>query len=253
MAEPRQPSPVLPRSVSPNREIVTPQTLAFTPETDPLWKPWQEFLRDFNWIQGEHITAIGPTGWGKSTLINRLLHKRTYCVAFGVKKKDETLDELEHKGFEVQRKFRPETSNRIILWPKLERDGNGSQKKIFGDALWRIYEMGGWCLDMDEAVYLSRDLKLEVDMNRLWMNGRAEGISVVAATQRPAYLPLYAYDQPTHYFFWKMRLSNDARRIGELGGVPLNEMMALIRKLPKYYCLYFNKETDEMYITKPEV
>lgn len=223
-------------------------------ESHPLWLPWPEFRQRLAWKQGEHITAIGPTGWGKSTLINRLLPERDFVVVFGVKKKDSTLDELEAAGFEVQRKrFRPETADRIVLWPKLERDGNASQKRIFADALWSVYQMGGWCVDMDEAVYLSRDLRLEPDLNRLWMNGRSEGVSVVAATQRPAYLPLYAYDQPTHYFFWRMRLGNDAKRVAELGGIPMSEMMAIIRKLPKYYCLYFNKETEEIYITKPEV
>lgn len=250
-----QPPSALPQTDQPPDPIPpTPEpTPDLVPEQHPFWLAWPEFLNRFNWQQGEHITAIGPTGWGKSTLINRILYNRDYVVALGVKKEDDTLEELVNSGYELQRKkFRPETADKIVVWPKIEREGDANQRRIFADVLWSVYEMGGWCVDMDEAVYLARDLHLERDLNRLWMNGRSSHISVVAGTQRPAFLPLYGYDQPTHYFFWRMRLNKDARRVAELGGIPIMEMLGIIRRLPKYYCLYFNKETDEMYITKPE-
>jgi hypothetical protein len=52
----------------------------------------------------------------------------------------------------------------------------------------------------------------------LLQQGRSAGISVVAMTQRPAFIPLAFYDQATHLFVWRDNDLRNRQRIGELAG-----------------------------------
>lgn len=210
------------------------------------------FRERFDWKQGEHVTVIGPTGWGKSTAIKELvLPRRDYVVAFATKRKDSTMDELQAQGYKVQSKFQPDVADHIILKPKMTLSNDAEIRNTFKNAIDTIWWSGGWCMDWDEAVYMAEELKLKSLMSKMWMQGRSLGVSIVAATQRPAFLPLYAYDQATHFFFWKMKLQDDAMRVARLGGLDIREMLSTIRQLPKYWFLYHNKETEETLISNP--
>lgn len=234
--------------------IIQPQTRLITPATEtPQQISWQEFQNSFKWNQGEHLTLLGPTGYGKSTLTIKLLHLRAYVVVFATKRKDSTMDKLEAQGYTIQKKFNPEISNRIILKPPLDPDNEDKQRAEFDRTMSEIFYSGGWCVTWDEAVALAHHLRLERKMSLLWQQARSLGISIVAGTQRPAHLPLYAYDQATHYFFWKMKLDKDVERVARLGGLDISGMNRTIRQLQKYQVLYYNKDTDESVTFTPEV
>jgi hypothetical protein len=65
----------------------------------------------------------------------------------------------------------------------------------------------------------------------------------VAATQRPAFIPLAFYDQPTHYFFWRDTDRRNIKRIGELTGAAERQTMREVASLRRREVLYFNKDT----------
>lgn len=196
---------------------------------------------------------LGTTGYGKSTLTRLILHKRSYVVFFATKRKDDTVDKLEAQGYKVQKRFRPEVENRIILRPKIDPDNDTDQRQEFNQAMNEIFWMGSWCMVWDEAAYLSEQLRMQHKMNKMLMQGRSLGISIITTTQRPAFIPVYAYDMATHFFFWKMKLDKDVQRVARLGGLDMSEMTGVIRRLPKYEFMYYNKDTELTVLCTPEV
>lgn len=230
-----------------DRELIRPNIQA------PTTVSWTEFQCLFHWEQGQHLTLLGPTGYGKSTTTRLLLPCRDYVVFFATKRKDKLYDELKREGFEEQKAFKPELSNRILLKPPIDPDDETKQRAEFSQTITEVYWQGGWTIVWDEAVYVADYLKLEKKMSFMWQQARSHFISIVAGTQRPAFIPLYAYDQPTHFFFWKMKLDKDVQRVARLGGLDIGGMMQTIRSLPKYTFLYYNKDTDVSYVCKPEV
>jgi hypothetical protein len=74
-------------------------------------------------------------------------------------------------------------------------------------------------------------------------------ISLVVATQRPAFVPLEVYDQSQHLFFWR---DNDERNLKRISGISwLNAayVQALVASLERHEVLYINTPTGLMYRT----
>lgn len=101
--------------------------------------PWPQFIQQFDWHQGEHISLIGPTGYGKTTLVKHLVlgkppignirpkpshwfwrernfiglskpqkepeGPKPFVVVLATKPKDETLEHFKGRGFVVMRRW----------------------------------------------------------------------------------------------------------------------------------------------------
>ena len=166
---------------------------------------WSDFYRFFaaHWEQGEHVSIIGPTGRGKSTLAYALLPIREWSVVTATKTRDETLTKFAKKyRFKTQQRFRPDYEHqKYIVWPHFRKPGDEAhQQVIFRETLDDVYVQGGWCLYIDETWYFEKVLKLGGLMNTFWSQSRSKDITFMAATQRPRNVPLMMYDQCTHLF-----------------------------------------------------
>lgn len=242
--------------------------LAEATTLEPLNLPWSEFDRQWVWQPGEHVTLIGPTGRGKTTLETAILPRRKYVVFFSTKRVDSTQERLQRQGYKVvsdPAQLNAEVTPHAIIRPSW-RDGLSAKAikkqhaEIFQDALMRCFDQGGWTVVLDEARYLSRDLNLEGDMQLLWLQGRSLGISVVAGTQRPRWIPLEAYDQATHLFFFKDTDRANVDRQAELAGLNRQAIQEIVPRLRMVNpgtraseILYANKDTDELVTTHVEV
>jgi len=219
--------------------------------------PWQDFVEAFQWSQGEHVALIGPTGSGKTNLAYWLLPKRRYIVVFGTKPKDPSLVAFgKHNGFQILRTWNPKTTAqrepRRILWPDASNlDSDRVQRSVFSMAMAHMYRQGGWCLYIDELWYLCQILGLTKAVKVYLLQARAMEISLVVATQRPAWVPVEVYDQSTHLFFWRDSDSRNLRRLAELSVINAETIMWVLARLPKYHVLYVNTRTGEMMITRP--
>lgn len=229
------------------------------PESKPApMVKWDEFLGfHFDWAQGEHITLVGPTGTGKTTLALELLPIRDFVLAIATKQRDPVLYRLEEQGYLRQDRFSipADVHPRVVLAAPLPQgaDSLGEQREIVKEALLAVYRQGGWCVYLDELRYITDYLRLARDVELLWQQGRSAGISVIGGTQRPAFVPLAAYDQATHVFFWR---DNDRRNLERIGGLGAHDSQAIIREvasLPKFTVLYVNTRTGEKYRTKVDV
>jgi len=216
---------------------------------------WDQFTRTFRWKQGQHMTAIGPTQSGKTTLIKALLPIRKYVVAMITKKRDKLIGEFKKEGYEHMKQWKEvphEIHPRVLLHPPFARDEpkERHQYREFKYALDRAFDQGHWTMYADELPYLIEVLKLDRELKRQWNQGEGMKTSLVSSAQRPAFLPLLAYSAATHLFFFRTNDENDVKRIGGMGGVSNKLIREIVSVLESKQFLYLNTRTGEMLISK---
>lgn len=222
---------------------------------------WDDFLaRWFVWEQGQHVSLIGPTGAGKTTLALALLPMREYVLAFGTKPtgKDDTLMSLVRKDrwklvqrwADMPKVIQP-GRGKFVFWPKFKHPRDvPEQAAEIHEAVGHAFTQGGWCLMVDETWYWTNVLGLKRMLEQLWTQGRSIGVSVLAGTQRPAYVPLNMYDQATHVFFWRDNDERNLKRISGMNGLNAQLIRSTVATLAPHEVLYVNTRTGLMLVTK---
>lgn len=218
--------------------------------------PWDEFLRDWKWAQGEHVALVGPTGSGKTSLLTRILVKRRYVAVTATKPKDPTMDYLISRGYDRYDSWpngvSPQSSPKRVIWPNA-RDINSDelQKRVFKDVYGKAYREGGWALVIDEGYVMGKHLGLSREMIQVWTQGRSIGVSHVVATQRPRWVPLEMYDQSTHLFFWLNRDERSLETLGDINRTSSSLVRELVSTLEQFQVLYINRISGRMARTTP--
>lgn len=219
--------------------------------------PWDKFVRDvLVWQPGEHVGLIGPTGLGKTTLMIALLPLHKYVTVFATKPRDETMDNLiASKGYTKLKRWNsrmdPDEFPKRVLWPDARRLGSKDvQEKVFRDALEQIYIAGSWTVALDELRWLTDDLHLRSEINQYYLQSRSLEISLVGATQRPAWVPREMYTQSTHLFFWRTNDRQDLDSLSGIGWIDNNLIREIVANLEVYQCLYVNTRTGQMARTR---
>lgn len=238
-------------------------TVTVPHQTESL--PWDEFLDSLEWLQGEHVTAIGPTKSGKTTLF-RELFKRTrserthpWQVVVATKKRDEVLDAFMPDGFvKMPTWSAPEAdvTPKIMLAPPIpSAEDYRQQADAIRHALTSIYSQGGWKVLLDELKHIADFLGLKREVELLLHQGRSAGITVVSSVQRPRHVPLMAYDQADHLFMWESRDSNIRDRLSEIGGRVNPETVERgLQSLPdRHSFLYVQPSTGRVVQSKVEL
>ena len=235
------------------------------PQTEVPSLSWSEFLDTFEWYQGEHLTLIGPTKSGKTTLARELLKRarqeRTHPwqVVVATKRRDEILDTFKPDGFvkfPAWMVHDAELHPKVMLAPPLpSAKKKEEQATAIRDALTSIYRQGGWLVLLDELKHIADYLRLEPEVELLLHQGRSAGITVVSAVQRPRHVPLMAYDQADHIFMWESRDSNIRKRLAEIGGKVNPDLIEQgLRQLPsRHSFLYINPSNGEVMQSEVEL
>lgn len=222
--------------------------------------PWDKFLRDvFVWRAGEHVGLIGPTGLGKTTMLINLLPLHPFVVVFVTKPKDRVMQALvERQGWHKMEKWvglDPLQFPHRILWPNASTLGSDTyQAAVFHDAFAKIYREGGWTIAIDELWYMDNVLHLDRDIKTYLLQARALDISLLMATQRPAWVPVEVYSQSTHLMFWRNNDETDLKRISGIGWRSADLIREIVANLEEYQLLYVNTRTGVMARTRcPEI
>lgn len=224
------------------------------PDDVPLVR-WEDFAPRFRWNQGEHLALVGPTGQGKTHLALKLLPMRGHTVILGTKPRDKTLAGLKGEGYRRIEQWPPPNSdaNRVLLWPKWKGPmDTRRQAEVLRHALLNIFHEESWCVFADDVQYLTDMLGLRRMLDMLWLQARALGISVVAATQRPRNVPRAMWNQSSHLFIWGTNDEEDLKSLGGLGGFSSKKVRGIVAELPKHHALYLNTRDRRMAVTKAE-
>lgn len=214
--------------------------------------PWDAFAGALTWRQGEHVALVGPTGQGKTTLALSLLQLRDWRVILGTKPRDDTLGGLvKREGYvKVGAWPPPVRSARLILWPKWQTpDDTARQRAVLHHALGRMFAEGSWTILADDVQYLTTMLGLSTTLDLLWLQGRALKLTLVAATQRPRWVPRNMWTQTTHLFVWGSRDADDLKALGGLNGADTATVRGIVAELPRHHALYVNTRTGAMAVT----
>jgi hypothetical protein len=214
-----------------------------------------------NWGRDEHVTLLCPTGGGKTTTVISLIEGRPWVIYIATKPRDATVDRLvRDHGFKVAKTwedtkpsfFRRRGHDKWILWvPTTNLSDAKAEAAIIRRALQGIYEEGAWTIVADELDMLCDQLGLDREFKALWQQGRAMDIAVVAATQRPAWVPLAAYSQATWVFLGKTSDERDLQRLSELGGfVNTAALRELLPRLESFQYVAVNTRTGDMFRTR---
>jgi hypothetical protein len=217
---------------------------------------WKQFNADFfKWQQGQHVAFIGPTESGKTSLALDLLTHRKYVTVFATKPRDKVLDQFAHKnGFKHLDEWKSLDAHdvpRRILWPNaLDLYSVKNQRRQFMNAFEKIYREGNWTLYLDELWFIAKMLKLEYEVKMFLLQSRSNGISLVVATQRPAWIPLEVYDNSTWVFFWRDNDETNLKRISGISWLSKNLVQMVVANLDRFEALAINTRTGKMVRTK---
>lgn len=231
--------------------------MAALPTTSLERVSWDECVRRMDRRQGEHVTLIGPTGRGKTELTVKLLDDVRYAIFLGTKRIDTTQDRLRAKGYRTIKDadaLNVEISNKFIIRPDFPRKVSAKELRerhsnTFREALMRAFNQTGWTVAVDEAKYLCHFLGLGDELQLLWLQGRSQGNSVIAGTQRSRFIPLEAYDQATHLFLWTDPDMGNIVRNSELAGFNRERVLEAMPTMTKHDVIYVNTVTADMFIT----
>jgi hypothetical protein len=220
----------------------------------PPFAPWPELRRELEarWKPGEHASIFGPTGRGKTTIALALVEERDPVVVVVTKRRDSLIGKLVERGWHtvadaealrkaarggfIERYFDDgRAPRRLVLWtspPGSIRARRAAQADEVRRALDYLYAAGRWTVVLDEALYVAKNLRLAEELEVVWHEGRSSGLSLVACSQRPSWLPKSAYSAPSYIAMFGTADPDDLKRLADIGGAldpkPLRRELQLL-------------------------
>lgn len=206
-----------------------------------------------------------------------LAELRDYVLFVACKPEDPLIRELVSHGYWVSgnldipyledppgsKRFVP-AYKRVVYWPRLKsevirklrpadllRAEKTMQKPAVGAAIGYVRKNGSWCLIMDEATWVCRDLGLQREVDSALFQFRTLNASLILCGQRPSWMGQYALSQPTHLFLFQTSHKNDIKALGDISGVNHDAVVATVMSLNHrtHEVLYVNTRTREMFRT----
>lgn len=261
-----------PPHIPPNREraraLILPdpgEFPAISPGEIPFI-PWPEFQVDYPLREpppmrsAEMITLLGLKGSGKTTLAVRgILPMFSHVCVLATKQQDDELyPQLRARGFHFTTNPRLNFKEhpRIVFKPAivgLSRESLAPQKAAFSAVLDVLYALGNVCVYCDEIRFLTDNLGLKTEIETLWLQGRSNRITMVAATQEPVSVPRVVFNQIDHLFIWKYSQKERTKVAAEMTGNSYETTRGAIPELAKHEAIYCRLEDDLVVKTRYQI
>lgn len=211
------------------------------------------------WIPGDHVSLFAPTKHGKTHLVLKGLAPiwpEDYpWLTVDVKGDDPRLVEWGHPFTKKlpARFFRNRMKHqrfRLVVPEAIEQIKEAREWVIL--ALKTARREKGWIVHLNEVRALSDkappNLDLAPRLEQLWLRGQPH-ITVIAETQRGAWVPGSMYDQPIHTYIGGFTDGRMRDRVAEMGG-DTDNLIRAIGQLQKHEFLYVNRDTHLLQIVK---
>lgn len=248
--------------------------------TAVLTLPQDEFLAGYWAVDpGEHVSLIGPTGTGKTTLGMKLLAGATaqHTDMTGVvlamkphKRPPRPGERGRQTGDETVARLTRELGGKIVrswpaprrmpwdrppafwtFWPEHTFDidlDEARHSEAFGRLLVDRYKRGSSWVFADETYSLTHEMGLAKPLVTLWTKGRSMDCGLIAATQKPSHVPLWMYSQASHLFLWNDPDKRARQRLGEISGFDPAVIRSVVHQLNGHSCLYLRPRDRSMAI-----
>lgn len=198
--------------------------------------PADNFLESWGYPRGtfmpEHLAIYGQTGSGKSYFEKTILMERarlrgSRIVVVATKAADKTLTDT---GWPIVDTWPPATGwtkdkrryNQVIYWARahgLNRESQEYQRRKVEELLDKLWKPeSNTIVAFDELAYICDDLGLKTEVTTYYREARANGITIVASTQRPNYVPRYMHSESTWSVFFAPKDQEDAERMAQVAG-----------------------------------
>jgi hypothetical protein len=248
------------------------------------WESHVHWLRE-HLRPGQHVSVIQPTGGGKSYLVVEGLlklpaidHARVLFID-DKEGKDQTTREfgtLIHEyplGLRKQHGMREQLPHYRLVVPDWTWSSTGSHvagvaraRALVGRALDAFYleaedpadpqareDAQASVVVIDEAYALTAhrppSLNLAPLVVRNWRKGRYKGLSQVALSQEPLWMPSEFYSQPTHLYLGRILDRRQQERLREIGG-NTQVIIETVSRLGEFEFLFLGNKGTHMAVVK---
>lgn len=243
--------------------------------------PRKAFVEEFgrNYQSGQHLTALGPSGRGKSKLVGQLLYvcaspeHQAVLLHGKIRGRDKTIESISRnanmpiiESYPPSRykKWRNRDARGYILLP-LRKPGDSAAEenalvaREFKKAIRANYHTSHSkprITVVNEAHQAHNDLKLKGDCEAPLMRGRPDN-AVWSEVQRCRYVSYMVYDQAEHVFIFFDPDEDNQRRYSEIGGVDPQYVREKASQLRTHtvkdgstisQCLYFRRSGNYLCI-----
>lgn len=220
-----------------------------------------EFLsRYWDWRHGEHVSILGPTGWGKTHLAFQLLGPvstpEAPTIILMMKPRDKTVDQFRKShGLKRVRSWpppasvwRPRKPPGFVVQPRHTFDADvdeDRQYQEFRKVLISAMKRGkGVKVFADEATDL-QEIKLGRQLSHFLRQARSCEASMFGATQRPYGAPVAMYSQAMHLFIGNDPDKRSQDRYKEIGGIDPDLLVSATTRLQQFQWLYIRRARDK--------
>lgn len=214
------------------------------------------------WQQGDHMLIIGPTGSGKTTLADKIAGvriRRDGTVIMPITKaRDKTLTDpgqsVNLHNFKILREWSPRKSDearQAYLWPRrtpgMDPDAFlAVQRRNFRAMFSDIQDRGKRTVIVDEMHMMSDPhfIGIGKEIALAFHQGRSDNVTMVALTQRPAWIPRIVYPSVSHVYMANTGEIDDLKPIAKLGRGDWKQVLETVQSLPNHDWLYLNPTGD---------
>lgn len=223
--------------------------------------PWDEWYSAFRGEYratretAQHVTIIGPTNTGKSTLMMQIAALRPYVGVLCAKPRDAHMKTMLRAGGYRKVDVLPiagSGTRRAVIWPPNRGEADmPHMRKVFAQAFDDAFRDGVWHLPVDEAQFLCRDLGLANKVRHAYQMGRSNGHGLIVATQRPAWMPRDIYSSADHLMIFGTNDSEDLKSISGMNGVndkTIRECVGQLGRDKRF--LHVNTVTGSLCVTR---